>query len=93
LTDGIFEDREGAMGQQLKRLRAAAGLSQSQLARVAGVPVGTLKNWEQGRREPLLGAAARVARALKVSLDALADYGQKRRGLQPGDILAGAAGE
>jgi transcriptional regulator with XRE-family HTH domain len=60
------------VGQQLKKLRTAVGLSQQELARAAGVPVGTLKNWEQGRREPLLGAAARVARALRVSLDELA---------------------
>jgi transcriptional regulator with XRE-family HTH domain len=60
------------MGRQLKKLRAAAGLSQSQLARAAGVSVGTLKNWEQGRREPLLGAAVKLAGALGVSLDELA---------------------
>jgi transcriptional regulator with XRE-family HTH domain len=60
------------MGQHLKKLRAAAGLSQSQLARAAGVPVGTLKNWEQGRREPLLGAACKLADALGVGLDDLA---------------------
>jgi transcriptional regulator with XRE-family HTH domain len=70
--DGIFGGGEEAMGQQLKKLRAAAGLSQSQLARAAGVPVATLKNWEQGRRQPLLGAACKLADALGVGLDELA---------------------
>jgi transcriptional regulator with XRE-family HTH domain len=60
------------MGKRLKRLREAAGLSQSQLAAAAGVPLGTLRNWEYDRREPLLGAAARLASALGVTLDELA---------------------
>jgi transcriptional regulator with XRE-family HTH domain len=59
------------MGERLKRLREAASLSQSQLATRASVPVGSLRNWEYGRREPLLSAASRLARALGVSIDAL----------------------
>ena len=60
------------MGERLRWLRQAGGLSQSELAKAAGVPVGTLRGWEYGRRTPLLDAAARVAAALGVSLDALA---------------------
>ena len=60
------------MGEKVQRLRSAAGLSQAQLAAAAGVPLGTLRNWEQDRRIPLLDTAARVARALAVSLDQLA---------------------
>lgn len=60
------------MGQRLQRLRQDKGLSQSQLAKRAGVPVGTLKNWEQDRREPLLDTAAKIAVALGISLDELA---------------------
>jgi len=60
------------MGQRLKTLRRKAGLSQSQLARAAEVPISSLRNWEYGRRTPLLDAAARIALALGVSLDELA---------------------
>jgi transcriptional regulator with XRE-family HTH domain len=60
------------MGVRFKRLREAAGMSQSELAKAAGVPVGSIQGWEQGRRTPLLDAAARVAQALNVSLDELA---------------------
>jgi transcriptional regulator with XRE-family HTH domain len=56
----------------MKRLREAAGMSQPQAAAAAGVPVATLRNWEQGRRVPSLDAALRLARALGVSLDELA---------------------
>jgi transcriptional regulator with XRE-family HTH domain len=60
------------MGERLQRLRRAAGLSQQQLADRARVPLGSLRNWEQGRRTPLLDAAGRVAVALGISLDDLA---------------------
>jgi transcriptional regulator with XRE-family HTH domain len=60
------------MGQRFKTLREAAGLSQAALARVSGVPLRSYQQWEQGRRTPLLDAAARVAVALGVSLDDLA---------------------
>jgi transcriptional regulator with XRE-family HTH domain len=67
------------MGKRFQKLRQAAGLSQSQLARAANVPVASLRQWEQGRRTPLLDAAARVAEALDVSLDDLAGIGTPPR--------------
>lgn len=48
----------------VKKIRKRLKLSQSQFARLMGISVGTLKNWEQGRRKPdgparvLLGVAA-----------------------------------
>lgn len=39
-------------------IRAKLGLSQSEFARVFGISVDTLQNWEQGRRKP--SGAARV---------------------------------
>jgi transcriptional regulator with XRE-family HTH domain len=67
------------MGKSFKRLREAAGLSQAQLARKCGVPVGSYQQWEQGRRTPLLDAAVRIAEALDVSLDDLAGIGPPPR--------------
>lgn len=64
------------MGERLKRLRQAVGLSQPQLAKAAQVPLMTLRNWEQNRRIPRLDAAMSLARALGVTLDELA-------GMQP----------
>lgn len=61
-----------AFGAELKRLREEqANMSQPELAEAAGVPVATLRNWEQGRRRPDLGAAYRLAKALGVELGAL----------------------
>lgn len=67
------------MGKRLQQLRRRAGLSQSQLARAADVPIGSLRNWEHGRRTPLLDAAARIAKAIGVSLDELAGIGQSEQ--------------
>lgn len=33
-------------------VRSKTGLSQAAFARRIGVPVGTIRNWEQGRRSP-----------------------------------------
>jgi putative transcriptional regulator len=35
-----------------KKARIAAGLSQADFARAYGIPVGTLRDWEQGRADP-----------------------------------------
>jgi transcriptional regulator with XRE-family HTH domain len=58
-------------GELLKQLREKAGRSQPELAEACGVPVASLRNWEQGRRRPDLGTAYRLAKALRVPLDAL----------------------
>jgi len=36
----------------VKRIRAQYQLSQSEFAALLGISVGTLRNWEQGRRAP-----------------------------------------
>jgi putative transcriptional regulator len=37
---------------QVRKIRQATGLSQASFAKRIDVAVGTLRNWEQGRREP-----------------------------------------
>jgi transcriptional regulator with XRE-family HTH domain len=59
------------MGDRLQKLRLARGMSQSQLARAAGVPVGSLRGWEQKRRTMLADAAVRLADALGITVDEL----------------------
>lgn len=49
----------------VKQIRTMTGLSQPQFARLLHVDVGTLRNWEQGRREPT-GPAKALLRAIKV---------------------------
>jgi putative transcriptional regulator len=47
----------------VKRLRGWTQLSQPEFARLLGVELSTLRNWEQGRREPT-GPARALLRAI-----------------------------
>jgi transcriptional regulator with XRE-family HTH domain len=55
----------------LHRMRERAGLSQSELAKKAGVPVRSIQNWEQGHRRPRAPALLDLARALGVAVESL----------------------
>jgi transcriptional regulator with XRE-family HTH domain len=57
------------LGRRIARLRKAAGLTQRGLAEKAGVSLSTLRNWEQGAREPLASAVVKLADALGVTAD------------------------
>lgn len=47
--------------RQLKNFRKRLGMSQNKLADTLGVPIGTLRNWEQGRLPVLYPGAIRLA--------------------------------
>lgn len=51
-----------AASEDARAIRKRTGLSQAAFARQIGVPVATLRNWEQGRRRP--DGPARVLLAL-----------------------------
>ncbi len=59
-------------GATLRQLRQQAGLTQQQLADRSEVPIGTIRDYEQGKRDPLLSTARQLALSLRVSLDQLA---------------------
>jgi transcriptional regulator with XRE-family HTH domain len=58
---------------RLRELRKRAGLTQLQLAEASGVPLGSIRNYEQGQREPYWDVAFRLAAAMGVSAEAFAD--------------------
>lgn len=62
-----------SLGQRLQRLRQAANLTQGELAERSGQSFGNLKNWERDYRTPGLWAALKLARALGVGLEELAE--------------------
>ncbi len=66
---------EQELGRRIGSLREAAGMTQQQLADAAAVPVSTLRNWEQGHREPMASAVVRLAAALGVTTDAVLGTG------------------
>ena len=58
-----------SFGGHLRTLRGEAGLSRAELARRAGVPVSTLRIWEDGRGFPGAPALLRLAEALGVGAE------------------------
>jgi putative transcriptional regulator len=62
-----------SFGEHLRTLRLEAGLSRSELARRAGVPVSTLRHWESDRGFPGLATCLRLAEALGVPAERLAE--------------------
>jgi transcriptional regulator with XRE-family HTH domain len=61
------------LGVKLLTLRESCGWTQDQLADRAGVPVGSIRNYEQGRREPPWDALFRLGEALGVGGGAFFD--------------------
>jgi transcriptional regulator with XRE-family HTH domain len=62
----------GWFAGRLRELRAAAGLTQRELAERAGVSQRGLAQWEIGRREPAWGSVLALAEALGVDCTAFA---------------------
>ena len=60
-----------AFGEELQRLREAAGLSQSELAGRAGLSLRSVQNWEQGHRKPKADALLALSKPLKVPVETL----------------------
>jgi ribosome-binding protein aMBF1 (putative translation factor) len=63
--------RREAIGTNIRRARTAAGLSQSGLARRAGISDRYLSNVERGRRAVSIDFLVRVAYYLDVPLESL----------------------
>ena len=53
-------------GKRLQELREKAGMTQVQLAEASGLPLGSIRNYEQGHRDPLWQAIFKLADALGV---------------------------
>jgi transcriptional regulator with XRE-family HTH domain len=56
-------------GDRLRELRKAAGLSQPQLARLAGVTRNAVSQWEAGKTKPSSKRLVQLSRALNVPID------------------------
>jgi transcriptional regulator with XRE-family HTH domain len=54
-------------GQRLREARVAAGLSQSELEDISGIPKARLSRYENGHVEPSIQTLARLSSALNVS--------------------------
>ena len=66
-----MDDSGSNLAANVRRLREARGLSQHQMARLAGIPRPTWASLESGGANPTLGVLSRAAAALQVSIEEL----------------------
>ena len=59
--------------ERLRQLREERGITQAGLADASGLPLGSIRNYEQGQREPYWGVVFKLADALGVSCEAFRD--------------------
>lgn len=59
------------LGQNIKQLRSARGLTQAQMAKLSGLPRATWANLESGTANPTLAVLRRVALALQAPIEEL----------------------
>lgn len=71
------------IAQNLKQLRVARGLTQAQLAKLAGVPRATWTNLESGAANPTVSVLHKVATALQVTTEELLAPGRASVELSP----------
>jgi transcriptional regulator with XRE-family HTH domain len=65
------DDSGANLAANVRRLREARGLSQQQMARLAGIPRATWASLEAGGANPTLQVLGRAASALSVSIEEL----------------------
>ena len=70
-VEGMAMRGRHTLGQRIRRLRSAAGLSQYALARAAGIDRVTLVRLEKGEQTPRYKTLGAIAKALKVDVSDL----------------------
>jgi len=67
----MVDEAAANLGRNIQQLREARGLSQQQIATLAGIPRATWANLESGAANPTLAVLVRVAQALQVRVEEL----------------------
>ena len=76
MVDSSMSPTARQFGKRLRVLREAAGRSQADIAKRAGLSRVFVNQLEAGTRDPSLSTLTRVAKALGVTLAALLDAGE-----------------
>lgn len=61
------------IGENIRRIRSKAGLTQEEFGRIAGVSGMAVSQWENGRAVPRMGAVERIANALRIPKASIID--------------------
>lgn len=68
---------QSGLGKAVRSLREKAGIDKAALAERAGVPLSLVAEIESGNSDPVWGDMRKVAAALGVSLEALAELAEE----------------
>lgn len=70
-TSVLTSDEASYLGENIRYCRERRGVSQAQIAKLAGIPRATWTNLESGTANPTLAVLIKAANALQVRLDEL----------------------
>jgi transcriptional regulator with XRE-family HTH domain len=62
------------MGERFQRLREEARMTQLELAERSGIPLSTIRTWEQDVRVPRVDHAMQLARTLGIDMNTLLGF-------------------
>ena len=62
------------IGKQIKYYRQLQGYTQKRLAEECGLAIGTIQQYELGKREPKLEMLIKIVNVLDISMDTLLGY-------------------
>jgi transcriptional regulator with XRE-family HTH domain len=83
----MLDKLQGNLARNMRQLREIQGRTQAQIAQLAQIPRPTWANLESGGANPTLAVLARVAAALKVSIEELVSAPQASARLYGADEL------
>ena len=61
------------IGENIRRIRSKAGLTQEEFGKIAGVSGMAVSQWENGRAVPRMGAVERIASSLRIPKASIID--------------------
>ena len=77
----VHEGLRRALGQQIRQLRLARGLTLEEVASRSGCSLGSLSQLERGLGNPSFATLVRISHALRVSVARLVELGQDGQGV------------
>lgn len=83
------------MKTNLKAARKNTGMTQAQAAELSGIPIGTIRRWEQGVHEPDMASVVKLAALYGVSTDTIlgSDFAADMPGIVKVDEIESATEE
>jgi transcriptional regulator with XRE-family HTH domain len=76
--EDLWDDAWVEMSEVIRGRRAELGMSQAQLAAIAGVDTRQIRRYESGEQQPMLSVAVAIAEALGITVGQLAGESTRR---------------